>query len=409
MTFFNLLIAHRYILIIAFGNEFILIPLIIDPASNVSNVNKYNNHQRFLYVIQKIKSDLCLISDTLKIIQEQGFKSVKVLITGAAGFVASHIIEYINRYNNEIEIIGIDNLSYGYKERLEGLSLEFIQGDVEDIEKYNIRDVSAIIHTAAIAPLPHNEINPTESYKQNVVNTIRVAEFASKIGCKKIIFLSTSAIYENDIKFPSKEREHLNTTLVYPTTKMCAEHALNAYSNSYSLSTYALRLFNLYGPRQDYFREQPPLIGYLLRSIFNNEIAELYSNGEQSRDYIYIDDLAKVIINLLNKQDNKKGLKVLNVGSGLTTSVNEIIDILSKISGNEIRINRNSSEKFWDNYSSLFDRDLPLNKDYINKEVNKYSKSDNTILHELTGINCNTSMEEGLKKCYDFAKKYFNK
>ena len=334
---------------------------------------------------------------------------MKILITGAAGFVASHIIEFLNKNHDEYKIVGIDNLSYGYKERLDNLSLYFIESDLNNIDKIKMENVNAIIHTAAIAPLPDNEIDPSKSYTENVVNTIRVAEYATKIGCKKIIFLSSGAIYENDATFPSKEREHLKTSLVYPTTKMCAEHALGAYSRSYGISTYALRLFNLYGPRQDYFRKHPPLIGYLLKCIFNDEVATLYSDGHQKRDYVFINDLAKVIINLLEIDDKKIGITPLNIGSGVATSVNEIVDVLNKISQKELIIKRNHSSDFWKKYESIFTKKMSLNLNILDKEVNKYTLSENTNLHNITNLKCTTSIEDGLRECYDYAKRYFQK
>ena len=177
---------------------------------------------------------------------------MKILITGAAGFVASHIIEYLNRNHPDYKLVGIDNLKYGYIDRIKDLKLDFIEEDIKNIKQIGLGSFDSIIHTAAIAPLPDNEIDPSNSYTENLINTIKMAEFSREKNCKKFIFLSSGAIYENDTNFPSNERIHLETNLVYPTSKMCAEHASRSYSNTYGLSTYALRLFNLYGPRQDF-------------------------------------------------------------------------------------------------------------------------------------------------------------
>ena len=213
---------------------------------------------------------------------------MKILITGSAGFVASSLIDYFNKYNPDISIVGLDDFSYGYKNRLEGLNLEFLEVGIKEFtnNKEYLQKFDAVIHCAAIAPLPENEIDPVRSYENNLLNTIRIADYCSKIGCPKLIFFSSGAIYENDISFPSKEFEHQKTTLVYTTSKMCAEHALSAYSRSYGLNTVALRLFNLYGPRQDYFRKQPPLLVH--KCLIKDETAFLYSDGKQRRDYIYI-------------------------------------------------------------------------------------------------------------------------
>ena len=105
---------------------------------------------------------------------------MRILITGAAGFVASHLIEYLNKSNKNFEIIGLDNFSYGYRERLNGLNLDFKEGDIGNIEEHGINNIDAVIHTAAVAPLPDNEVNPVLSYEQNVLNTIKLADFTSR-------------------------------------------------------------------------------------------------------------------------------------------------------------------------------------------------------------------------------------
>lgn len=333
---------------------------------------------------------------------------MKLLITGAAGFVASSLIDFFNKYNPTISITGIDNFSYGYKERLKGLNLNFKEIDIKDFtesEKY-INNYDAVIHCAAIAPLPDNEIDPPKSYENNVVNTMRIADYCTRIGCKKLIFFSSGAIYENDVKFPSEENIHHQTSLVYPTSKMCAEHALKAYSESYLLNTYSLRLFNLYGPRQDYFRKQPPLIGYLLSCILSDQAAILFSSGEQRRDYIYIEDVYKIVNEIISRDDSCY-YTALNIGSGITYSVNEIVDFLKKISNKDLRIIRKEAKTYWDKYPDLFNKELPLNKNLIDKEVLKYSEADITKLKNVLSFEPVTSIEKGLRECYEYALRHY--
>jgi len=336
---------------------------------------------------------------------------MKILITGCAGFVGSSLIAYMNKYFSAIKIVGIDNFSYGYRERLNDLILDFKEKSIEefsiinDFKKYKF---DAVIHCAAIAPLPDNEVDPVRSYEQNVVNPIRIAQYCSEIGCKKLIFLSTGALYELDEIYPSSEKIHHLTRFVYPTTKMCAEHALRAYSQSYGLNCVALRLFNLYGPRQDYSRKHPPLIGYLLKSLIRDETAYLYSDGKQKRDYIFINDLASLIINLINSK-NLTNFEVLNVGSGISYSVNEIVELLQEISQKKLTISRCESNSFWDKYPKIFKKQLPLKKDLISEEVNKFSQANITKLLDKININELTSMKEGLIDCYNYALEKINR
>ena len=332
---------------------------------------------------------------------------MNILITGAAGFVASSLIDFFNKNNPSIKITGIDDFSFGYKRRLDNLNLKFIN---QNIETYTIKNrpekFDAVIHCAATAPLPDNEINPSKSYENNVVNSIRIAEFCTKIGCNRLIFFSTGAIYENDEVFPSKESFHHQTTLVYPTSKMCAEHALRGYALSYKLKVFSLRLFNLYGPRQDYFRKQPPLIGYITKCLLNDEEATLYSDGEQRRDYIYIKDVYEIVKSLLNF-DTPNNFTSLNLGTGITYSVNEIVNQLCKIANKDIKIKRKSAGDFWDKYPNLFSKTLPLDKNLIIKEVNKYSEANIDKLKALLNYTPKITLEEGLRECYEYALKYF--
>ena len=335
---------------------------------------------------------------------------MKILITGSAGFVASSLIDYFNKYNPDISIIGLDDFSYGYKNRLEGLNLDFLEVGIKEFTKNKkyLQTFDAVIHCAAIAPLPENEIDPVRSYENNLLNTISIADYCSKIGCPKLIFFSSGAIYENDISFPSNEFEHKNTTLVYPTSKMCAEHALSAYSRSYGLNTVALRLFNLYGPRQDYFRKQPPLIGYILKCLIKDETAFLYSDGKQRRDYIYILDVFEIVKKILFSNNNDNFI-ALNVGTGNTYSVNQIVEKLSEIAGKKVDIERLSASNYWDKYPKLFSRKLSLSKDLISKEVNKYSEAEISKLINTLNYIPKVSIESGLKECYEYALKYFKR
>ena len=332
---------------------------------------------------------------------------MKVLITGAAGFVASSLIDFFNKNDPSIEITGIDDLSFGYKERLKNLNLNFINQNIETFISQNIsKKFDVVIHCAATAPLPDNEINPSRSFENNVVNSVRIAEFCTRINCDRLIFFSSGAIYENDTVFPSKESTHHETTLVYPTSKMCAEHALRGYALSYKLRVFSLRLFNLYGPRQDYFRKQPPLIGYVTKCLLKGEKAILYSNGEQRRDYIYIKDVYQIVKILLDFKTNDFYTPI-NVGTGITYSVNEIVNHLCKIANKEIKIERKLAGDFWDKYPDLFNKPLPLDKNIIIKEVNKYSEANIDKLKKLLNFTPEISLKEGLEECYAYALKYF--
>ena len=177
---------------------------------------------------------------------------------------------------------------------------------------------------------------------------------------------------------------------------MCAEHALNSFANSYKLRVFALRLFNLYGPRQDYFRKQS-LIGYLIKCLIKEEKAILFSNGEQRRDYIYIKDVYKIINLLLNLKANEYFVPV-NLGSGFTYSVNEIINILSKVSGKKLKIERRKLKIIGINIHIYLIKNFHY-QNLLLVEVTKYSEADISKLKDLLNFQPDTKIEEGLKEC----------
>jgi len=220
----------------------------------------------------------------------------------------------------------------------------------------------AIINCAAIAPLPQCELNHFECIANNVLTASVITSIAQLTSCPEIIHFSSGAIFVGSTIFPTPEDSVIDTSLVYPSSKYMSEIYLKAYARSYNLNIYSLRLFNLYGPRQDYFRSQPPLIGYLLSCIFKNTAPTLFSDGTQSRDYIFIDDLIRLIVKLL-ECPLTPGQTSLNVGPGESVSVNEIIEILSEISDAAIKPIRLPADKYWDRYESLFKQPYALSKD----------------------------------------------
>ena len=193
---------------------------------------------------------------------------MKILITGIAGFVGSTIAREL--INNGHKITGVDNFSYGYPERIKDIQnkINFYESDLNNF--YLDDDIDLIINCAAIAPLPNNQESHSSSLINNVATCGSITDLCLKNGIKKIIHFSSSAVYENG---PSKEgglaseKDMLKPKLMYPVSKYLSEEYFKTQSSMYGLNIFCLRLFNLYGPRQDYFRKQPPLIGYLLESL----------------------------------------------------------------------------------------------------------------------------------------------
>jgi nucleoside-diphosphate-sugar epimerase len=336
---------------------------------------------------------------------------MRILITGVAGFVGSSISRMLlnGYYNRDIEIIGIDNYSFGYKERIADLAneIEFVEMDVKDLPKSDIGTVDLIIHCAAIAPLPDNQKDLYRCFEQNIAMCGAVADFATIYGCENIIFFSSGAVYEGSGDRLCSENDKLETALAYPTSKLLAEKLWCAISKSYGIKVVSIRLFNLYGPHQDYFRKQPPLLGYLLKNIIQKNRIVLFASQEAKRDYIYIDDLYSLIECIIRKfPDIEEGNSVIvNAGSGVVYSVYDIVQCLESLIEAEIQYERGDKTDFWNKYPELFDRVHPFTKDLLIAEVDKKSIADISYAKKYFGWSPKISMEVGLGRCLDYAYK----
>lgn len=257
----------------------------------------------------------------------------KIMITGAAGFIGSQLAYKLKKDGESL--ILIDNFSYGKLDNLifsdYDFTQEVIRMDVRDKDGIasllKEGDVDYIYHIAGIAPLPDCQTDPQDAIDNNVIGTVNILENARRYGVKKIIFASTNAMYENETIFPTKEDKFNLPTLIYPNTKYVAERFCESYCKTYGMSVTCLRFANVYGPHIDCLRKQPPFVGYMIRELFYNRVPIFHSNGEQRRDYIYVDDL----IDLAIRVQNGEGFDCVNVSSNTNYSVNEMYNIASNI------------------------------------------------------------------------------
>jgi len=325
---------------------------------------------------------------------------MKILITGAAGFIGSQLAHRL--WKNGDELVLIDNFSFGHEDNLtfddHDFRKEVIRMDIRD--KDGIKslmekgDVDYIYNIAGIAPLPDCQLNPTEAIDVNLNGFVNLLENGRRYGVKKVIQASTNAMYENETKFPTREDSFKVPTLIYPNTKYCAERFAQSFCDTYGMSVTCLRFANVYGPHVDCLRKQPPFVAYMVRELYYGRTPVFHSNGEQRRDYIYVDDLIDLAIAVREYE----GFDAVNVSSNTNYSVNEMYQLAEDIMGKHIKAEYADDAHYWERYPELYDGRYPIKKEILNHEINKYSLCDNAYALKKYGWQPKVSMREGLTR-----------
>ncbi|TCM68378.1 UDP-glucose 4-epimerase [Acinetobacter calcoaceticus] len=260
------------------------------------------------------------------------------LVTGAAGFIGSHICEELLKDRNNL-VIGVDNFYSGNQENIDlllSISDNFIFYNV-DIRNYSEiceimqkHEIKYVFHQAAIASVQMSVDNPILTNDVNIAGSLSILEAARQNKIKRILFASSAAVYGDEPTLPKNEKSPLKPISPYGLEKLVTEQYMRLYSEQYGVECVALRYFNVYGPRQDPNSEYSGVI-----SIFTNRIKSglpitVFGDGEQYRDFIYVKDVVKTNVELMHSNLLKTDFEVVCVGTGLKTSLNKLISVLIK-------------------------------------------------------------------------------
>jgi UDP-glucose 4-epimerase len=244
---------------------------------------------------------------------------MRVLITGVAGFIGSHLASRL--LAEGIEVVGIDNLSAGLHENVPS-GVTFRRDDIRSRSIYPLfRSVDTVFHLAAKNCLADCLEDPVETAGVNVAGTANVLQAAREAGARKIVYADTSAEYEGVPELPSRV-ERIAPLSVYARSKRAGAMFGEAYQRFHGLTVTMLRYFNVYGPAQDWRRSIPPLMSAFAIKLLRGERPVIYGTGEKRRDFIYIDDVTD--FNALALRDPRTDGSVYNVGTGVNYSVNDV-------------------------------------------------------------------------------------
>lgn len=329
---------------------------------------------------------------------------MKILITGAAGFIGSQLAYRLWKDKNEL--ILIDNFSYGKEDNLIFPDYDFrdeiIRMDIRDREGIGSLlkngDVDYVYNIAGIAPLPDCQSNPQEAIDVNTTGFVNILENSRKFGVKKVIQASTNAIYENDKNFPTKEDKFELPTLIYPNTKYVAERFAQSFCDTYGMSVTCIRFANVYGPHIDCLRKQPPFVAYMIRELYYDRTPIFHSDGNQRRDYVYVDDL----IDLAIAVQKGEGFDCVNCSSLINYSVNEMYEIASKIMKKNIKPEYANDAHYWEKYPELYEGFYKIKDSILKEEINKYSLCDNTYAKNEYNWSPKINIEKGLRKVIEY-------
>jgi len=254
---------------------------------------------------------------------------MKILVTGAAGFIASHITDaFIDRGH---EVVILDNLSSGKMENVNPQAT-FIEGDITDQklirQLFNEHSFDVINHHAAQLDVRKSVADPVFDCTTNIIGTLNLLEAAREQGVlKRFMFASTGgAIYGEQEYFPADEKHPTNPISPYGVTKRSVELYLHYYKEVYGMEYTSFRYTNVYGPRQNAHGEAG-VVAIFINKLLSGEQPIINGDGKQTRDYVYVGDLVRAHLLVLEKL---QGSRIYNIATGIETDVNQIFEILSE-------------------------------------------------------------------------------
>ncbi len=253
---------------------------------------------------------------------------MKVLITGGAGFIGSHLVEH---FQGQAQVVVLDNLRTGTRENLRGFNVDLVEADIADRKavRWAVNGATYVFHLAAMVSVPESMAAPLACVRTNVEGTLVLLEEATRAEVNKLCFSSSCAIYGDRPENPKTEAVPPAPMSPYAMSKLDGEFYCNLFQRQGLLNTAVMRYFNVFGPRQDPQSPYAAAIPRFISKACHGEALCIYGSGEQTRDFVYVKDV--VAANLFLARSEHSG--IYNVGSGTSRDIKELAQTIVRLTG----------------------------------------------------------------------------
>ncbi|MDJ0753296.1 MAG: NAD-dependent epimerase/dehydratase family protein [Ardenticatenaceae bacterium] len=263
----------------------------------------------------------------------------RVLVTGGAGFIGSHLVARLDA--DGVEVLVLDNLSTGSLDNLAGLNYQFFEGDIADFDilKRAAAGCDLIFHQAAMVSVPQSLAHPDLNHRSNIIGNSNLFEAARQAGVGRVVYASSAAVYGNRPGLPKKENDSTESLTPYSAGKLFSEILGQTYLNAYGLESVGLRYMNVFGPRQDPSSPYSGVLSIFCQAALNDGVCKVFGDGEQTRDFIYVEDVVQANLKAAFAPANQLGDNyIFNIGRGEQTSLNHILRVLGELTGKAINV-----------------------------------------------------------------------
>ena len=258
---------------------------------------------------------------------------MRALVTGGGGFIGHHLVRRLLGDGHDVRVL--DNFSTGRRERLEGLDVGLVEGDLRSYERAHaaIRGTDVVFHLGALPSVPRSVQDPLTTSAVNVEGTLNVLLAARDEDVRRVIFASSSSVYGANPVLPKTEEDQPLPISPYGVSKLSAEHYCRTFTTVYGLETVSIRLFNVFGPGQDPLSQYAAVVPRFISALASGNRPVVYGDGTQTRDFTYVEDVIEAFI--LAVEAPRAAGEIINVCAGREMSLLALLEILSDLLGTD--------------------------------------------------------------------------